>query len=38
MRNCKIKRNTFGNTKIYGIRDFMHVIWPVSRMARGEMG
>jgi hypothetical protein len=37
MHNCKIRRNTFGNTKIYEIRDFMHVRWPVSRMAHGEM-
>jgi hypothetical protein len=36
--NCKIRRNIFGKTKIYEIRDFMHVRRPVSRMARGEVG
>jgi hypothetical protein len=38
MGNCKIRRNTFGNTEVYEIRDFMYVRRPVSRMARGEVG
>jgi hypothetical protein len=38
MGNCKIRRNTFGNTEVYEIWDFMYVRRPVSRMARGEVG
>jgi hypothetical protein len=38
MRNCKIRRNTFGNTGVYEIWDVMYVRRPVSRMARGEVG
>jgi hypothetical protein len=38
MGNCKIRRNTFGNTEIYEIRDFMHFRRPVSRMASGVVG
>jgi hypothetical protein len=38
MRNFKIRRNTFGNTEIYEIRDFMHVRRPVNRMALREVG
>jgi hypothetical protein len=37
MRKCKIRRNTFGNTEVYEIRDFMYVRSPESRMARGEV-
>jgi hypothetical protein len=38
MGNFKIRRNTFGNTEVYEIRDFMYVRRPVSRMVRGEVG
>jgi hypothetical protein len=37
MRDCKIKGNTSSNAKIYQIRDFIHVGWPVGRVARGEV-
>jgi hypothetical protein len=38
MGNSEIRRNTFANTEVYEIRDFMYVRRPVIRMVGGEVG